>query len=383
MTEEVAIIGVGYTAASPVTPEVSYREMIYEAAVKAYQDAHVKPKDIKSFVCLSEDFHEGTSIFDEYVPDQLGAVLKPVHTVTGDGIHGLIEATMHIQTGLMDVVAVEAHSKASNILTPFHIMAFATDPVYNQPLKMHPYYIAGLEMNRFLLETGNTREHCAMVVQKNRQNALDNPVAAYGAQVAPDDVLQSRPLFAPLSKLDTSLHADGAVVMVLASAKRARELSDHPIWVKGIGWCSDSPSLENRDWAQAVYARLAGDAAYRMAGIRNPREEIDLAEIDDTFSYKELQHMEALRLCREGEAGLLLEEGTADLDGDLPINPSGGTLGTGFLYEASGLYRVLELVLQLRGEAGKRQLAHVNTGLAFSWRGIPTTSGAAIVVSNN
>jgi len=383
MSSEVAIVGVGYTGFRPLTPEVSYKELMYEAAVKAYDDAGVDPRrDVDSFVTVGEDFIEGTSIFDEYVPDQLGAVLKPVHTITGDGLHGFIAAYMQILTGAMDVVAVEAHSKASNVLTLDHITAYAMDPVYNRPLGANPHFVAGLEMRRYLSETWTTREHCALVVAKNKRNALYNPVAAYGAQIDPVDVLRSEMVSDPLSRMDISEHADGAVVMVLASKDTAEQLSDLPIWVRGVGWCNDSFSLENRDWSSAVYAAEAGAMAYRMAGIRSPWEELDLAEIDDAFSYKELQHMEALRLCQPGEAGLLVEDGATELSGDLPVNPSGGSLGMGHLLDASGLARLLELVLQLRGEAGQRQLPEVETGLAFGWRGIPTTSGAAVIVSN-
>jgi acetyl-CoA C-acetyltransferase len=170
--------------------------------------------------------------------------------------------------------------------------------------------------------------------------------------------------------------------MVLASKGSAEQLSDLPIWVRGVGWCNDSFSLENRDWSSAIYAARAGEMAYRMAGIRSPWQELDLAEIDDTFSYKELQHMEALRLCQPGEAGLLVEEGATELGGDLPVNASGGSLGVGHLLDASGLARLLEVVLQLRGDAGQRQVPDVETGMAFGWRGIPTTSGAAVVLSN-
>jgi len=121
--------------------------------------------------------------------------------------------------------------------------------------------------------------------------------------------------------------------------------------------------------------------AYKMAGIKHPRKEIDLAEIDDTFSYKELQHMEALKICHKGEAGQLVEEGATERGGEFPVNMSGGSLGVGWMAEASGLQRVLEIVLQLRGEAGKRQVPDASTGLAQSWRGIPTTTGAVIVLS--
>ena len=383
MYREVAIIGVGYTGFRALTPDVSYKELMYEAAVKAYDDAGVDPRrDIESFVTVAEDFIEGTSIFDEYVPDQLGAVLKPVHTITGDGLHGFIAAYMQILTGAMDIVAVEAHSKASNVLTPNHILAYAMDPVYNRPLGVNPYFIAGLEMNRYLAETWTTREQCALVVTKNKRNALYNPVAAYGADIGVEDVLRSEMVSDPLSRMDMSPHADGAVVMVLASKERAEELGYLPIWVRGVGWCNDSFSLENRDWSGAIYAAKAGEMAYRTAGIRSPWQELDFAEIDDTFSYKELQHMEALRLCRPGEAGALAEDGATEIGGELPVNPSGGSLGIGHLLDASGLARLLEVVLQLRSEAGQRQLPDVETGLAFGWRGIPTTSGAAVILSN-
>lgn len=379
---QVAIVGVGYSGFRTITPDVSYKELIYEAAVKAYEDAGVDPRrDVDSFVSVAEDFNEGTSIFDEYVPDQLGGVLKPVHTISGEGIHGLIAAYMQILTGAMDIVVVEAHSKASNILTLPHILAYAMDPVLNRPLGVNPLFIAGMEMNRFLLETGTTEEQCARVVAKNRSNALFNPAAAYGATLSVRDVLASEMLSLPLKRLEVASHADGAIVVVLASDDAAQGLTDLPIWIRGVGWCNDSFSLETREWAEANYAHRAAQMAYGMAAIRNPQSEIDFAELDDTFAYKELQHLEAAGLCRTGEAGLLTEEGYTELDGELPVNPSGGNLGVGHLLDASGLARVLEVVLQLRGEAGERQLPDVESGLALGWRGLPTSSGAAVVLS--
>ena len=383
MFEQIAIVGVGYSGFSPLTPELSYKELMYEAAIRAYEDAGVNPRrDVQSFVTVAEDFIEGTSIFDEYVPDQLGGVLKPNVTIPGEGIHGLATAYMQIASGIVDVAVVEAHSKASNVLTLPHITAYAMDPVLNRPLAANPVFIAGLEMNRYLHVTGATREQCAQVVAKNKRNALLNPAAAYGATIEPEDVLNAEMVAYPLTRQDISPHADGAIVLVLAAADVAESLTDVPIWIRGIGWCNDSPALENRAWGRAIYAEEAGKMAYEMAGIRNPMREIDFAEIDDAFSYKELQHLEALRFCRFGEAGLITEEGVTEIGGDLPVNVSGGSLGCGHLLDASGLARVVEVVLQLRGQAGPRQLPDVETGLAFGWRSVPTTSGAAVILSN-
>ena len=383
MSRNVAIVGVGYTSFQPLTPSISYKELMYEAAVKAYEDAGIDPRrDVDSFVTVAEDFIEGTSIFDEYVPDQIGGLLKPNVTIPGEGIHGLATAFMQIASGIVDVVAVEAHSKASNVLTLPYITAYAMDPVLNRPLGANPVFIAGMEMERYLWATGATREQCAQVVVKNKRNALYNPAAAYGASLEPGAVLESAMLSYPLSEQDASAHADGALVVVLAAEEVAERLGNDPIWIRGLGWCNDAPSLETRAWGRAIYAEQAGKMAYKMAGVRNPMEEIDFAEIDDGYSYKELQHLEALGFCQFGEGGIITEEGVTEPGGYLPVNVSGGSLGCGHLLDASGLRSVVEVVLQLRGEAGAHQLPEVESGLAFGWRGVPTTSGAAVILSN-
>ncbi|MFP4393008.1 MAG: thiolase C-terminal domain-containing protein [Desulfohalobiaceae bacterium] len=385
MSKKVAIVGVGHCGFRTTSQDVSYREMIFEAASKCYQDAGgVHPREIDSFVASSEDFMEGVSIADEYVPEQLGAVLKPVQSIAGDGLQGLASAMMQIQTGRMGLAAASAFSKASNVLQQENVVSYACDPSYVRPLGESPYALAGLEMNRYLHESGNTKEQCAEVAATNRRSAQLNPKAAYAANIDADTVLDSEPEFYPLSLLDQSQHADGAVVVLLASEDMAYAYAKQPIWIQGIGWATDTPNLDSRlqGLGDAVYARLAGGRAYRMAGISCPRREIDFAEIDDTFSYKQLQHLEALQICSRGEAGRQTQQGLFSSRGDFPVNISGGSLGSGYLHEANGLQRLLEVVLQLRGQAGPRQLQGVQTGLAFAWRGIPTATGTAVVLGN-
>jgi acetyl-CoA C-acetyltransferase len=383
MSDRVAIVGVGWSGFRPKTPDLSYKELMYEAAVRAYADAGVDPRrDVDSFVTVAEDFIEGTSIFDEYVPDQLGAALKPVHTITGDGLHGLATGVMLIRSGIARVVVVEGHSKASNLLTPDTILAYAQDPVLNRPLRLNTHFVAGMEMHRYLYESGTTREQCAAVVVKNRRNALRNPLAAYGADLSLEEVLFGPPLAWPLGKRETAATTDGAIVMVLAAEEVARALRQAPIWIRGIGWCNDSPSLESREWGNLPYIQEAAQMAYQQAGLRDPWNEVDVAEIDDTYAYKELQTLEALGFCGYGEAGSLLESGAFDLDGELPVNPSGGSLGVGHMLDATGLMRALEAVFQLRGEAGAHQVEGAEVALVQSWRGVPTTSGAVAILSN-
>lgn len=288
---------------------------------------------------------------------------------------------MQILTGLFDIVAVEAHSKVSDIVDISPIYDLALDPIYTRPLGLNANFVAGLEMNRYLYGSGATSQDCNRVVEKNRRNALSNDLAIDSANLeSGGDASDS--ISYPLTRKDVAPLVDGAAVVVLAADDTARSLRKDAIWIKGAGWASDSPSLETRDWDKATYAELASKQAYRQAKIQDPAREIQFAEVDDTYSYKELQHAEALGLTGKSRAHRMLEQGVFDLGGELPVNPSGGSIGMGHTLEMSGLVRVVELVKQLRGEAGKHQVQGVQTGVALAWRGIPTTSGAAVVLSN-
>ncbi|HYR81999.1 MAG TPA: acetyl-CoA acetyltransferase, partial [Thermoplasmata archaeon] len=241
----VGIIGIGMTAFRPSTPEYNWKELMFEAASRAYADAAVNPReDVDSFITCAEDYYEGFGIFDEFVPDQLGAALRPTCTVSGDGLQGLANAYMQIQTGLIDVAVVEAHSKASDVVTLDGVIEHALDPIWNKPLGAHPFVVAGLEADAYLRATRTSPKALAAVVAKNRGNGLRNPLAAYGAAVDPDQAMRSEERFAPLRALDISNPADGCVVLVLASDRAAKKLHSNPVWIRGIGWASDSPSLE-------------------------------------------------------------------------------------------------------------------------------------------
>jgi len=383
MNERAAVIGVGVIAARPSSEHVSFKEMMFEAAQKAYADAGVDAPEIESFVTCAEDLTEGISIFDEYTPDQLGAVKKPMHTLAQDGLHGIADAVMQIRSGLFGLVVVEAHSKHSNLENPNAILNYALDPVYNRPLGFNPHVIAGLEMNAFLHERGITEAQCAEVVAKNRTHALKNIAAAYPMNLHPEDVESSPYLCYPLREAEIAKSADGCAVVVLASESRAKQTKSRSIWVRGVGFANDSPTLESRDWIEAQYIRSAAAMAYRQAGIKDPADEIDLFEIDDSYAYKELQHLAALGIYAPAVVtGSVGANGESCGTGKLAVNISGGSLGIGHTHEASGLYRLAEIVFQLRGEAGPRQLKKAKVGLAQSWRGVPTTSGAVVILGS-
>lgn len=381
--DKIGIIGIGLTEIRSTTPGSSFKELMFDAATAAYSDAGINPReDVDSFVSVDEDFNAGTSITDEYVPDQMGAVQRPVQTIAGDGLHGIITAALQILTGAFDIIVVEGHSKVSNIDYSDEIVNLAVDPILQRALLQTPIALLGLEKSSYLSATGTNEEACAAVVSKNRRQALKNPWATLGANLSLQDVLSTEGLSLPVRKGEIAQPVDGCVVLVLASERKAKSLSKNPIWLTGMGWNNDAFAWELRNHAEATSTKLAAQMAYKTAGIKNPKGAFDFAEVDDSCSFKELQHLEALGLYKPGEAGAKTQKGETAFNGKFPVNPSGGSLGMGHMLDATGLLRTAMACFQLRGEAGPIQLKRASSAVVQSWRGIPTASAAVITLVN-
>ncbi len=380
----VGIIGVGWYGFKPTTPEVSFREMMFEAATRAYADAGIDPRrDIDIFLSCQEDFWEGIAIADEFAPEPIGGVLRPTVTVAGDGLLGVAQAYMLIKTGLARTVVVEAHAKPSDIETLQEIYELALDPLHIRPLGVkNPFFLAGLDATAYMERTGVDREYFALVAAKNKRNGLLNPRASYAAKIDVEDVLQAEPIVYPLTGYEIAGFTDAAIVMVLASEEVAK---NHPntVWLEGVGWATETGTgaVEWHAWGSMPSIRQATRMAYRMAGISDPYDETDFAEVEDRFSFMELLAIEEAGLASEGQAADMLEAGDFDFNGAYPVNPSGGSLAVGVSLEATGLARLLEAVLQLRGEAGGHQLSDAYRALVVSWRGPPSYTSLAAIVS--
>jgi len=195
------------------------------------------------------------------------------------------------------------------------------------------------------------------------------------------DVLKSEILVDPIRLLDTKPTSDGACAMILAREEKARKLTAKPVWITGISNCYETHYLGDRDLAECEALVSAAQSAYKMAGITNPRKEVDLAEICDEYSYQELLWMEGLGLCGRGEAGKLIDVGVTQLGGQLPVNLSGGML-SGNPTVVAGLARVAEAVLQLQGKAGKRQVPGASVALAHGVTGFCGQHQCVVVLSN-
>ena len=372
--DRVGIVGVGYEGFRPSITDLSTREMMYQAATKAYCDAGVDPrKEIGSFICCTEDLWEGWSIADEMVPDQVGGARRPVCTVPADGIIGLGHAVMHIRSGIADVVSVEAHSKAADVLEKTRVENLALDPQFHRVMGANYDVLAGLEMSAFMKGTRLGRDEVSQGVKIEKENAMRNPRASYGANLDIPEIGDAEPVADPLRRYDKSDFADAGVVLVLASENWIRQNRKDAVFIDGLAWRSSTPWFEGGGVETAKYAKASYEATIRQGGIKDS-DAFDILEVDDTYSFKLLQHLMSIGIQKPAALRMLDEKGHR-------LNPSGGSLGVGYLIEATGSHKVLECVLQMRGQAGRNQVKRAERALALSWRGNPTGTGAAIALS--
>ena len=362
----VAVMGIGITGAVPTSDGLSYRELIARTAQMAYQDAGIEPEQLDGAVSVEEDFVSGYSIADEYVPDQLGVVRKSIYTINGDYLHGFGSAVMQIQTGRFDMLVVEAYSKASNMLQKDELLHFSYDPAFDR-LGVSPHYMGSIEMQRYLDGSDYDLLDVAEVVRRNREQAVTNPSAPYGASLSIDDVLDARPVASPLTDLMFARHADAAVCVVIGTDEMAHKYASRSVPVLGTGWGSADSIVQRRDMEGSEGTAVAAREALGEAGIEDPATECGVFYLSDLYAHRQLMHMDALGL---GDEMLPL------------INPDGGALGGGDLFEATGGARLVDAVRQIRGEAGSHQLPNVESALVHGWRGLPTDSCAVAVLGS-
>jgi acetyl-CoA C-acetyltransferase len=287
--------------------------------------------------------------------------------VCADYLHGFASAVMQIRTGHFEMVVVEAFSKASNILLKDELLHFAFDPVFGR-LGVSPHYLAAIEMQRFLGASDYDLLDVAEVARRNRERGIGNPAAPYGAAMSLEDVLEARPVAAPLTEVMIARHADAAVVVVLGTEEAAARFAAAPVAVLGTGWASGDSAVERRDLEGSEGTAVAARLALEEAGIEDPATEVDVFYLSDLYPHRQLMHMEAI-----GIYGASLPA----------VNPDGGALAGGDLIEATGGARVVDAVRQLRGDAGPHQVEGAGTALVHGWRGPPTDSCAVAILGRN
>lgn len=372
MAERVGIVAVAQTKYSEARRDVRLEQLANEAIKQVLEETGLKWTEdgtgIDNSVIVSDDGWDTRTISDEHYGVVTGSYDRSHDHVTHDGAQAVWYSVASILSHYDDIQLVAACCKESQHRSRNILTSAGFDPVYQRLLGIDYLSAAALQARRYMDKYGITREQCAKVVVKNRKNAKNNPFAQAPMRLTVRDVLNSRMLASPISQLDYYPVSDGACAMILATEKKAKKLTDKPVWVTGFGSARDAHNLGDRDLGDCDSLVAAAQRAYKMAGITNPRKEIDIVELSEECSYQELLWSEGLGFCGRGEGGKLIDSRVTEMSGELPINPSGGVI-SGVPKLVAGLSRVAEAVLQLRGEAEGRQVDGVKVALAHGFSG--------------
>ena len=385
MSERVGIVAVAQTKYSPSRADASEGELVYEAIKQVLQETGLTYAQdgtgIDASITCSQDFWDGRTISNTNVMSYVGSHHSDEDKVTEDSLNAVYTAVARILSGHQDIVLVVSHTKES-MADKRTIENAAVDPIFLRVLGLDFLSAAALQARRYMYKYGITPEQCARVVVKNRGNAKRNPFAQEPLDITVEDVLGSQVLASPIRQLDMKPTSDGACAMILAREKKAKKLTSKPIWILGVSNCYETNYLGDRDLAECDALVKAAKKAYSMAGITDPMKQINIAEISEEYSYQELLWMEGLGLCGRGEAGKLIDSGVTQMGGQLPVNPSGGML-SGNPTVVAGMTRIAEAVLQLRGEAGERQVPGAKMALAQGFTGACGQLQGVMILGNS
>jgi acetyl-CoA C-acetyltransferase len=380
MKDRVAIVGVGCTKFGDRF-ERGYEQLICDAAFEAYDDAGIDPADIEAAYLGTYLPGSGGGKAAVSLGDALRLYDRPITRVENycaTGTDAVRNACLAVASGTHDVVLVLGAEKLKD------------RPGRGLPRLGHPLLAKGntapglfaLAANRYMHTFGVGRETLAKVAVKNHHNGARNPRAHLQMEVTVEQVLDAPIIAWPFGLFDCCPTTDGAAAAILCRAETARRFRSQPVMVKGVGLAvtSGRPYFDPTfDYLGFRATERAARQAYAMAGI-SPSD-VNFAEVHDCFTWTEISNIEDLGFCKKGEGARLVEEGRTRLDGDLPINPSGGLKSFGHPIGASGVRMVFETVQQLRGLAGERQVRHAEIGLAHNVGG-PGAVSCVIVLGH-
>ena len=380
---EVAVIGSGITRFCEVWDK-SFKRLGIEAGLEAILDSGIQGKDIDAL--FIGNMSSGLFIHQEHiaplVAEEVGLTMNnvPATRVEGGGAAGglaLAQGFSAIASGLHDIVVVGGAEKMSDLPGANIVEAIASsaDQEWECFFGATMPSLWGMMARRHMYEYGTSREQMAKVAVKNHANGTLNPKAQFHYEVSLDAVLNAPVISDPLTSLEGAPVSDGAAAVVLCSLEKAKEYTTDPVVIKGVGQASDSLGLHERfSITTCMASSIAAKRALNMA--ERDIKDIDLAEVHDTFSIAELIAIEDLGFAKKGEGGKAMDEGMTALDGDIPINTSGGLKARGNPLGATGIAQVVEVYQQLKGNAGKRQVDDARIGLTHNMGG---TGGTVVV----
>lgn len=376
---DVAIIGVSQTKFGELW-DSSFRDLIAEAGVKAVMDAEVEGDDIEAMYVgnMSSGLFVDQEHIAALISDHMG--LNPIPTTRveaacASGGLALRQGIMAVASGFHDVVISAGVEKMTDVVDATPAIATASDQEWEAQQGATFPSLYAMIAKRHMYEYGTTSEQLAQFSVVNHKNAKNNPNAQFPFEISVDKVINSTMVADPLTLLDCSPVSDGAAAVVMVPAEDAKKYTDTPIYVRASAQASGTIALHNRkDLTTIDSTKVASRKAYEMAGVTT--KDIDLAEVHDCFSINGLLAVEDLGFAEKGKGGIAIEEGQTEIDGDFPINPSGGLKARGHPLGATGIAQAAEVVWQLRGDAGKRQVDGAEIGMTHNIGG---TGGTAAV----
>jgi acetyl-CoA C-acetyltransferase len=383
MGRHVGIIGVGQTHHARRRMDVSQAGLVREAVDRALADARLTMEDIDSVVVAS-----GPVLFaavnhpEMWVAEAIGATLKPVMRVTsggGAGFSGALAGYNQVAGGFADRVLVVAYDKLSEGALQYSISTLY-DPFWGREFAVGIMGFSAAYWRARMDVLGHTEEAAAMVAVKNRKNAIQNPYAHIKREVTLEEVLASKPLCWPLKLLDVPPISDGAAAIVLAAESVAAKYCDRPAWIRGIAYCCEADNAPERSLIQSEPLAIAARKVYRSAGITNPRRQFDVVEVQEPYTSFELNYYESLGLCGPGEAAQLIASGATQVEGDIPVNPSGGCMGANPI-GAVGVIRLIEGAAQIMGKSEGIQIPNARLALVQSGGGWANLRGCAVLAA--
>ena len=355
----VAIVGVGHSKFGRRT-DVNIGELAFESIRQAVEDAGVERKDVSNVVVGSMG-----SWYEESLPAVVvneyaglsGAGTMRVEAACASGSAALKSAYNSIRSGEGDVAMAVGVEKMTEVDTSTSVELIGRAGSYtwefeNYGMTFPGYYAlyAVAHMDKF----GTTQEDMARVAVKAHHYGAMNPLAQFQKEITLEKALGSQVVAWPLKLYDACPLTDGSAAVVLASEDVAKKLTDTPVWIRGVGYSSDTANMSRRGSYVGLEAAVtAARSAYAMAKV-SP-DDIDVATAHDCFTIAELMAYEDLGFCKKGEASKMIREGQTEIGGRIPVNLDGGLKAKGHPIGATGVSMAVEITKQLRGEAGRHQ----------------------------
>jgi len=377
-------VGIGKTAFGAF-PDRDLRSLAVEAGQKSLEDAHAKPEQIEAFFLgnFAGPSFVGQNHLAPYVAAGMGIIGIPAtrfEAACASSGAAFFSAVSAVAAGLYDVVLVTGVEKMTSQPTPkvTEILAGAGDVCGEVRAGATFPALFAMIARRHMYQYGTTREMMAAVAVKNHSNGAKNPLAHMRKVITMEQALSGKPIADPLTVYDCSLVSDGAASVVIASLERASEFTNKPVRVLGVSQASDNVALDEKDDITTLRAvKTSAEKAYKMAGI-SPAD-IQFAEVHDCFTIAEILATEDLGFVKKGEGGPYALAGKTCLQGERPVNTSGGLKAKGHPVGATGVGQICDVAQQIRGEAGERQIARNKLGLAQNLGGSGATSVVTIL----